>query len=94
MSNLNNELKAEEKREEMIEDTITKKDLVGIIEVTLQRLIIEIKSEDSDDLVRSFSMYLHKFITNKVKEVDEDAKAKVDKFCEENTDFWHDEACH
>ena len=69
----------EDKYEELVEDCISKKDLADVIQVTLERLMIEIKSEDSDKLVRSFSMYLHKFITNKVKEVDENAKAKADK---------------
>ena len=58
----------EDKYEELVEDNISKKDLADIIQVTLERLMIEIKAEDSDKLVRSFSMYLHKFVTNKVKE--------------------------
>ena len=57
----------EDKYEELVEDNISKKDLVDIIQVTLERLMIEIKAEDSNKLVRSFSMYLHKFLTNKVK---------------------------
>ena len=73
----------EDKYEELVEDCISKKDLADVIQVTLERLMIEIKAEDSDKLVRSFSMYLHKFITNKVKEVDENAKAKSDKCYED-----------
>ena len=73
----------EDKYEELVEDCISKKDLADVIQVTLERLMIEIKAEDSDKLVRSFSMYLHKFITNKVKEVDENAKAKADKCYED-----------
>ena len=82
----------EDKYEELVEDNISKKDLVDIIQVTLERLMIEIKAEDSDNLVRSFSMSLHKFITNKVKEVDENAKAKADKCYEDwcNAQCEHD----
>ena len=79
----------EDKYEELVEDCISKKDLADVIQVTLERLMIEIKAEDSDNLVRSFSMYLHKFITNKVKEVDENAKAKADKCYED----WYNAQC-
>ena len=48
----------------------------------------QIKAEESDKLVRSFSMYLHKFITKKVKEVDDKARDKAKHFCEKNKDFW------
>ena len=91
MSNLQNEQCMEDAFEEIVEDNISKRDLVGVLEVTLQRLFIEIKAEESDKLVRSFSMYLHKFITKKVKEVDDHATEKADNFCEENTDYWHGE---
>ena len=82
----------EDKYEELVEDCISKKDLADVIQVTLERLMIEIKAEDSDKLVRSFSMYLHKFITNKDKEVDENAKAKADKCYEDwcNAQCEHD----
>ena len=89
MSNLQNEQCMEDAFEEIVEDNITKRDLVGVLEITLQRLFIEIKAEESDKLVRSFSMYLHKFITNKVKEVDENAKAKADKCYED----WYNAQC-
>ena len=78
----------EDKYEELVEDCISKKDLADVIQVTLERLMIEIKAEDSDKLVRSFSMYLHKFITKKVKEVDDKARDKAKHFCEKNKDFW------
>ena len=78
----------EDKYEELVEDNISKKDLVGVLEIILQRLFIEIKAEESDKLVRSFSMYLHKFITKKVKEVDNKARSKAEHFCEKNKDFW------
>ena len=88
MSNLQNEQCMEDAFEEIVEDNITKRDLDGVLEVTLQRLFIEIKAEESDKLVRSFSMYLHKFITKKVKEVDDKARDKAKHFCEKNKDFW------
>ena len=43
---------SEDKYEELVEDNISKKDLADIIQVTLERLMIEIKAEDSDKLVR------------------------------------------
>ena len=89
----------EDKYEELVEDCISKKDLADVIQVTLERLMIEIKAEDSDKLVRSFSMYLHKFVTNKVKELDniysmlsvkvddlEDKLNKLDNICVEQYD--------
>ena len=79
----------EDKYEELVEDNISKKDLVDIIQVTLERLMIEIKAEDSNKLVRSFSMYLHKFVTNIVKELDDIAKAKADKCYED----WYNAQC-
>ena len=79
----------EDKYEELVEDCISKKDLADVIQVTLERLMIEIKAEDSNKLVRSFSMYLQKFLTNKVKEVDENAKAKADKCYED----WYNAQC-
>ena len=48
MSNLQNEQCMEDAFEEIVEDNISKRDLVGVLEVTLQRLFIEIKAEESD----------------------------------------------
>ena len=91
MSNLQNEQCMEEKYEQIKEDFISKKDLANIIEFVLTRLHKEIQSEKSDNMVRSFAMYMHKITRDKVKEVDDHATDKADNFCEENTDYWHGE---
>ena len=91
MSTLQNEMLMEEKYEQIKEDFISKKDLANIIEFVLKRLHKEIQSEKSDNMVRSFAMYMHKITRDKVKEVDDHATEKADNFCEENTDYWHGE---
>ena len=91
MSTLQNEMLMEEKYEQIKEDFISKKDLANIIEFVLTRLHKEIQSEKSDDMVRSFAMYMHKITRDKVKEVDDHATEKADNICEENTDYWHGE---
>ena len=83
MSTLN-----EDKYEELVEDNISKKDLANIIEFVLTRLHKEIQSEKSDNMVRSFAMYMHKITRDKVKEVDDKARDKAKHFCEKNKDFW------
>ena len=91
MSNLQNEQCMEEKYEQIKEDFISKKDLANIIEFVLTRLHKEIQSEKSNDMVRSFAMYMYKITRDKVKEVDAYAEEKANNFCEENTDYWHGE---
>ena len=91
MSHNGNEMLMEEKYEQIKEDFISKKDLANIIEFVLTRLHKEIQSEKSDDMVRSFAMYMHKITRDKVKEVDDHAEEKANNFCEENTDYWHGE---
>ncbi len=99
MSHSGNEMLMEEKYEQIKEDFISKKDLANIIkkdlaniiEFVLTRLHKEIQSEKSDDMVRSFAMYMYKITRDKVKEVDDHAEEKANNFCEENTDYWHGE---
>ena len=91
MSNLQNEQCMENAVEEIVEDNITKRDLVGVIEYIQHYLKKNIMSDMVDDFVKVDNMALLKTILREVRKIDDKARSKAEHFCEKNTDFWHGE---
>tara|TARA_R100001440_G_scaffold30552_2_gene49003 strand:+ start:1790 stop:2068 length:279 start_codon:yes stop_codon:yes gene_type:complete len=88
MSNLQNEQCMEDTFEEIVEDNITKRDLVGVIEYIQHYLKKNIMSDMVDDFVKVDNMALLKTILREVRKIDDKARSKAEHFCEKNKDFW------
>tara|TARA_R100000995_G_C3394657_1_gene82085 strand:- start:284 stop:562 length:279 start_codon:yes stop_codon:yes gene_type:complete len=88
MSHSGNEMLKEDAFEEIVEDNITKRDLVGVIEYIQHYLKKNITSKWVDDFVKVDNMALLKTILREVRKIDDKARSKAEHFCEKNKDFW------
>ena len=88
MSNIQNEQRAEQIREEMITDTISKESLVEVIDFIKKYLMKNITSKWVDEFVKVDNMALLKLLLDKVRKIDDNATMKVDHYIEKNKDFW------
>jgi len=88
MSNIQNEQRAEQMFEEMVEDNISKESLVEVLDFIKKYLMKNITSKWVDEFVKVDNMALLKLLLDKVKQIDDNARMKAEHFTEKNKDFW------
>jgi len=88
MSNIYNEQRAEQMFEEMVEDNISKKSLVEVIDFIKKYLVKNITSKWTEEFVKVDNMVLLKLLLDKVRQIDDNARMKAEHFTEKNKDFW------
>lgn len=88
MSNIQNEQRAEQMFEEMVEDNISKESLVEVLDFIKKYLVKNITSKWTEEFVKVDNMALLKLLLDKVKQIDDNARMKAEHFTEKNKDFW------
>ena len=89
MSNIYNEQRAEQMFEEMVEDNISKESLVEVIDFIKKYLVKNtVLPNGFEEFVKVDNMALLKLLLDKVRQIDDNARMKVEHFTEKNKDFW------